>query len=132
MQKEQFAYLARNEDLAFAFPESLYKELAPFLDRLYIKKAGTLLGKIIRNSFVPDHEMAMDGLASVQIPRVSLSREEALSYMQKKNVEVKSEIPNGWFLFTYEGLDIGFAKNIGNRVNNHYPAEWRIRKEPVY
>ena len=98
-QKDYLSYKVRNEDLAFAFPQFLYRELGQFIDRLYIRKAGTLLGKIIRNSFVPDHEMAMDNLASRQLGRIDLSLEEALNYMQRKNVDIKVDMPNGWFLF---------------------------------
>ena len=32
---------------------------------------------------------------------------------------------------TYKGAPLGFVKNIGNRANNLYPAEWRIRKNPL-
>jgi NOL1/NOP2/fmu family ribosome biogenesis protein len=41
------------------------------------------------------------------------------------------QAPVGYLLLTYKGVPIGFAKNIGNRANNLYPAEWRIRKNPV-
>mgnify|MGYP000912680155 CR=1 FL=1 len=27
----------------------------------------------------------------------------------------------------YQGLPLGFVKNLGNRANNLYPQEWRIR-----
>lgn len=30
-------------------------------------------------------------------------------------------------MLTYRGVPLGFGKNIGNRVNNLYPNEWRIR-----
>ena len=28
---------------------------------------------------------------------------------------------------TYLGAPLGFVKNIGNRANNLYPREWRIK-----
>jgi NOL1/NOP2/fmu family ribosome biogenesis protein len=37
-------------------------------------------------------------------------------------------VPLGLVLMTYEGVPLGFAKNVGNRLNNLYPNEWRIRK----
>ena len=33
----------------------------------------------------------------------------------------------GVLLLTYENVPLGFAKNVGNRLNNLYPNEWRIR-----
>ncbi|MDU5343217.1 MAG: hypothetical protein E6150_01970, partial [Prevotella bivia] len=39
-------------------------------------------------------------------------------------------------VLTYEGHPLGFAKNLGNRANNLYPQEWRIKstyipEEPI-
>ena len=31
----------------------------------------------------------------------------------------------------YDGMPIGFEKNIGNRANNLYPQEWRIKSSHV-
>jgi hypothetical protein len=33
----------------------------------------------------------------------------------------------GWNIVTYKGINLGFVNNIGNRVNNYFPVEWRIR-----
>jgi hypothetical protein len=33
----------------------------------------------------------------------------------------------GWNILTYKGINLGFVNNIGNRVNNYFPVEWRIR-----
>jgi len=35
--------------------------------------------------------------------------------------------PTGYLLMTYQGVPLGFVKNIGNHCNNLYPNEWRIR-----
>lgn len=35
--------------------------------------------------------------------------------------------PRGYVLLTYRNIPLGFVKNIGNRANNLYPQEWRIR-----
>ena len=33
----------------------------------------------------------------------------------------------GWNIVTYNGINLGFVNNIGKRVNNYFPVEWRIR-----
>jgi 16S rRNA (cytosine1407-C5)-methyltransferase len=38
-----------------------------------------------------------------------------------------ASVPRGYILLTYKNIPLGFAKNIGNRANNLYPQEWRIR-----
>ena len=38
-----------------------------------------------------------------------------------------SATPRGYVLLMYKNVPLGFVKNIGNRANNLYPQEWRIR-----
>jgi NOL1/NOP2/fmu family ribosome biogenesis protein len=35
----------------------------------------------------------------------------------------------GWHLMKYKNYALGWAKLLGNRINNAYPKEWRIRKQ---
>lgn len=58
-------------------------------------------------------------------PQVELTLENAIAYLRTEAIQV--EAPKGYILLTYKGHPLGFGKNIGNRVNNLYPAEWRIR-----
>ncbi|MBO8459027.1 MAG: rRNA cytosine-C5-methyltransferase, partial [Bacteroidetes bacterium] len=39
----------------------------------------------------------------------------------------EADAPRGYILIRYKGKALGFVKNIGNRANNLYPQEWRIR-----
>lgn len=118
------------KDDVWLIPSAYVNEIAFMAEKLNLRKPGIKAGTLIRDQFIPDHALAMSGKASKQIPRVALDKTAALDYMQRKNVKAPDGTPNGWILFTYDGIDIGWAKNLGNRVNNHYPAEWRIRKEP--
>ena len=59
-------------------------------------------------------------------PTVALTREQALSYLRTEALNLTGA-PLGLLLLTYEGVALGFAKNVGNRQNNLYPNEWRIR-----
>ena len=38
-----------------------------------------------------------------------------------------ADAPRGYVCVTYRGVPLGFVKNVGNRANNLYPQEWRIR-----
>jgi len=127
---DDLAFLKLGEDTVFAVPATLVNDISPFIDRMRIKKTGTLIGKLIRQNMIPDHEMVMDNLASPTMPHVSLDLTQALDYMQRKNVALQPGTPKGWIVLTFQGTPLGLAKNLGDRINNHYPAEWRIRKEP--
>ena len=60
-------------------------------------------------------------------PQASLTYEQAIAYLRKETVTLGAEVPRGYVLLTYQNIPIGFAKNVGNRANNLYPQEWRIR-----
>jgi NOL1/NOP2/fmu family ribosome biogenesis protein len=42
-------------------------------------------------------------------------------------VTLPADTPKGIVLLSYKGHPLGFAKNVGNRANNLYPQEWKIR-----
>lgn len=130
-EAEGIAYFAYNETV-IAIPEKQEENISIIISKVRIKKAGTIVGIFVKNDFVPDHDLVMSNLFSDKIPQVELTLEQALDYQQKKPVNVSQDIPKGWLIFTYKGRGIGWAKNLGNRINNHYPSEWRIRKEPVF
>ena len=60
-------------------------------------------------------------------PEVEVDREQALSYLRKEALQLPTETPRGFVLITYQGIPLGFVKQLGNRANNLYPQEWRIR-----
>lgn len=60
-------------------------------------------------------------------PSVALSWEEAVGYLQRETLVLPEDTPKGFVTVTYRKRPLGFVKNIGNRANNLYPQEWRIR-----
>lgn len=59
---------------------------------------------------------------------VSITQEQALSYLRCEPLQLPPDTPRGYILLTYRSHPLGYVKNIGNRANNLYPNEWRIRK----
>lgn len=55
-----------------------------------------------------------------------LTYDEAIAYLRREAISIPDS-PKGFILLTYRDLPLGFVKNIGNRANNLYPNEWRIR-----
>jgi NOL1/NOP2/fmu family ribosome biogenesis protein len=60
-------------------------------------------------------------------PTEEVEYEQALAYLQKKTILLNKNLVSGYVLITYKNVPLGFVKNIGTRVNNLYPSEWRIR-----
>ena len=60
-------------------------------------------------------------------PCEEVTYEQAITYLRKEAVVLSDTASRGIVLLTYKKIPIGFVKNIGNRANNLYPQEWRIR-----
>lgn len=64
-------------------------------------------------------------------PRVEIDYDTAIAYLRREAIRLPDDSPRGIITLTYRGVDIGQAKNIGNRANNLYPKEWRIKSTHV-
>lgn len=107
------------------FP-SEYKEDARILSAyLRIIYCGTTVGTLNKTVFIPDHSLALTLDKSIEIQTVELSKEEALHYLKRELNSIDSP-HKSWILATYQGLGIGWLKNLGNRINNYLPSEYRI------
>ena len=96
--------------------------------RLNILHAGVVLAEQKGKDWQPHHTLAMSTLLNRDFfPQAELTYEQAIAYLRKEAVTLDSDVPRGYVLLTFQGKALGFAKNIGNRANNLYPQEWRIR-----
>jgi len=102
-------------------------EFAFLLRNLRIIKPGTSICSVRKKDYLPSHELALsDGLKKQAFPISELDYSNAIAYLKRENIKV-SEIPGGWFITAFDGIPLGFAKNLGNRINNYYPVNRRIR-----
>lgn len=117
-------FIKQQEDV-LALPLCLQEELALLQSALYIKKAGVKLGTVIRNELVPDHELAVSTIRSKQIPQLLLDDATALQYLRRQDIR-PATAHKGWALASCRDLPMGWVKILPNRINNYYPAAWRI------
>ncbi|MFA5850742.1 MAG: hypothetical protein WC833_12795, partial [Bacteroidales bacterium] len=76
----------------------------------------------------PEHEYALSINYKGEWPSVELSREDALKYLSRNALRLEGA-PMGYLRVTYNGLGLGFVKNVGSRANNLLPMNWRIRMD---
>ena len=118
--------LLKWNDEVFAVPCDMDDYLQLF-QNLKVVQPGTKLFTIKNNDYLPSHELALsDNLKKAAFPRVELSLSEALSYLKRDTFTLQNA-SKGWNIFTYKNINLGFVKNLGNRLNNYFPVEWRIR-----
>ena len=76
--------------------------------------------------WIPSHQYAMSlTYERGSYPEYELTHEEAIAYLRHEALRINA--PRGYVLVTYQGVPLGFVKSVGNRANNLYPQEWRIR-----
>lgn len=96
--------------------------------RLRILAAGTLVGELKGKDLIPSQTLALSQeLNPSAFPDVELTWEEAIRYLRKEAITLPEGLPKGYLLMRYQGIPLGFVKHLGNRSNNLYPQEWRIR-----
>ena len=111
-----------------ALPTDMEELHATLSERLYVLKAGITLAELKGRDALPTHELAMStALRSDAFTRCELSYADALRYLRREAIVLSSDMPRGFVIVTYRNIPLGFVKNIGNRANNLYPQEWRIR-----
>ncbi|MDO4164607.1 MAG: rRNA cytosine-C5-methyltransferase [Bacteroides sp.] len=111
-----------------AFPRVYVPRLAALRSVLRILQAGVEVAEQKGKDWVPAHALAMStALNADAFPRAAVSYEQAIAYLRKEVVCLSQDAPRGVVLLTYRQVPIGFVKNVGNRANNLYPPEWRIR-----
>ena len=99
---------------------------------LKILEAGVQVASLKGKEPIPAHPLAM----STQLNTDAFACQEvnyaqAIAYLRKESVVLPPDTPKGYVLLTYRKLPLGFVKNLGNRANNLYPQEWRIRSSYI-
>jgi 16S rRNA C967 or C1407 C5-methylase (RsmB/RsmF family)/NOL1/NOP2/fmu family ribosome biogenesis protein len=125
---EEFLFIQKQETIQ-AIPTAFETDYNFLQTHLYFIEAGIGLAKVFGNKVQPEHNLALSWqLNTTSFSTVELSLNEALQYLHRDNIFIKGA-ETGINLVTYKQYPLGWIKNIGNRWNNLYPANWRIRMD---
>ncbi|GHU65007.1 hypothetical protein FACS1894123_10610 [Bacteroidia bacterium] len=123
-----FTFFSENNAIS-TIPSLHYEDYHHLKKSLKIVSAGVALGEMKGKDLIPAHALAMSNVLSKKaFPDWELEKETALHYLRKEALQdIPFNLPKGYVLVKYQNHPLGFIKNIGNRANNLYPQEWRIR-----
>lgn len=112
-----------------AFPKRYSSLLTRMRSELTVIHAGITVAELKGKDWVPHHALSMSTMLNREevFPCAEVSIDVALAYLRREAVVLDASVPRGFILITYRGIPLGFVKNLGNRANNLYPQEWRIR-----
>ncbi len=120
-------HLLQNQEMNYALHPEHAQYWNGLKSALYIKKAGTALGQLLKG-IVPEHDLAMSVHLAKDVPRVHLNQQEALHFLKKEAVQTDKGY-QGWHVATFENLALGWGKWMPNRMNNYLPKSHRIRMD---
>ena len=127
LQHPEHWAIRQNDRFATAYPAKFKEVIDYFSANFTCISTGFGLGEERGKRIAPQHSLSMaKDLRREAFPQVELTHEQALNYLRTEAL-VLPNTPMGVILLTYENVPLGFAKNVGNRLNNLYPNEWRIR-----
>jgi hypothetical protein len=99
--------------------------------RLGVIRSGVAVAAVKGRDLIPSAALALsDCLAEKTFPCENLSAGDALKYLRLEPL-VLSDAPKGFILLKYEGVPLGFVKNLGSRSNSLFPPAWRLRSTEV-
>jgi 16S rRNA C967 or C1407 C5-methylase (RsmB/RsmF family)/NOL1/NOP2/fmu family ribosome biogenesis protein len=123
---EQFEFVRRG-DHVLALPKTHVDSIHKLSRLLNCVQYGIPVADA-QKGLKPLHELALSiHLNTSAFHTVELSKEEALKFLAKEDFKV-NDTHKGIALMTYEGAPLGWMNLLGNRANNLYPKEWRIRR----
>ena len=77
------------------------------------------------------HQLELQRVGDDGSPKVDIDYPTAIAYLRREAIRLPDDAPRGVVTITYRGMPLGKAKNLGNRANNLYPKEWRIKSTHV-
>lgn len=121
----------------FSFASEQRDKVVNKLKKLKIINFGPKEGIVKGKNIIPDTSMALSAFAdNSEYPQVEIDYTTSINYLRHEAITLANNAPCGIVILTYKGHPLGFAKNLGNRANNLYPQEWRIKstyipEEPI-
>lgn len=95
--------------------------------KVKVLSRGIEIGSIKGKDIIPAQSLSLSTALDRQaFATAEISYNEAISFLRGDAITLENAT-RGIVLLQYRGTPIGFVKNLGNRANNLYPREWRIR-----
>lgn len=116
------------QDKVLAIPARHSSEIMQLIEKLSIVQCGTEMCELKGTNIIPSHALALSTILNkAHFQTEELDERSALTFQKKE--ELKPQSTAQYVLVTHKNIPLGFLKKAGNRYNNLYPKEWRIRMD---
>ena len=108
-------YLINKDDNLYASPTNLN------LKEFNIIRNGLKIGSLNKNNFIPDYHLS-HFLSSNE--SIELNENELKNYLNGQ--VINKDYQNGFYVVSYNDINIGFVKSVNGILKNHFPKGLRI------
>lgn len=126
LKPEEWTVLQDNNILS-AIRENHLEKTETLKNELRTVHFGITLAEVKGKDFIPHISLALSKhINTEQVNSAEVDEKNAILYLQRESIHL-IDSDRGFVLLKYKNIPIGWVKNLGNRSNNLYPNEWRIR-----
>jgi len=126
LEPERWEIISENNFIN-AYDKNRLNDFLLLKKQLSCMHSGILLGEMKGSDFIPSTCIALSKkLNKESVNVVDVDYRNAISFLKKETIQLP-ESERGYILITFKNQPLGWVKNVGNRCNNLYPTEWRIR-----
>ena len=119
--------IIQDNNLIKAYDKERFDDFFLLEKHLKCMHSGILLGEIKGTDFIPSTCSALSKkLDRETTENVEVDYTTAISFLRKEAIQLPQS-KRGFILVCNKNQPLGWVKNVGNRCNNLYPSEWRIR-----
>jgi len=130
---DRYLYVQKENGFIKAYPKNLADDILCLEGKLNVAASGIVVATAKGMDLIPYSDLALcndfenakysGGVKTGELlfPVKEVSKEEALQFLTKRPL-VLPQMPLGYIFLTYNGLGLGFVKNLGNRTNNLLPS----------
>lgn len=128
VDSDDFEFITDWNNKIYAIRNSHSAILQLLNENLKILHYGVCIGEMKQKDFIPDISLALSfTLNKNEVCLCDIDKDSAISYLRKESIMLPENVSKGWVVVTYNNQSLGWVKNLGNRSNNAWPNEWRIR-----
>lgn len=127
LNSQEFAFVTGETDIT-AYPATYAVDMKAMQQQFNVLHAGIPVATCKGRDFIPTQALALStALNREAFASCEVSLSTALAYLRREAITLPPDTPRGYVAITYRNHILGWVKNLGNRANNLYPQEWRIR-----
>ena len=119
--------LNEENNIISAYRKEFSDQIDLLKNNLKLLHFGITLAERKGKDFIPHTSLALSKSVEIKnIQSADIEYDDAIMFLRKEAITLP-DTKKGFVLLKYKTIPLGWVKNLGNRSNNLYPSEWRIR-----